>query len=42
MELIEEILVHEDKSITVKFKFENPYKEAMDYIEMNKEIIKTA
>lgn len=42
LELIEEILVHDDKSITVKFKFENPYKEAMDYIEMNKEVIKTA
>ena len=42
VELLEEILVHEDKSITVKFKFENPYKEAMEYIEMNKEIIKTA
>lgn len=42
IELIDEILVHEDKSITVKFKFENPYKEAMEYIEMNKDIIKTA
>lgn len=42
IELIDEILVHEDKSITVKFKFEDPYKEAMKYIEMNKEIIKSA
>ena len=42
VELVDEILVHEDTSLTVKFKFENPYKEAMEYIEMNKDIIKTA
>lgn len=42
MELVEEILVHKDKRITIVFKFEDPYKEAMDYIEMNKDIIKTA
>lgn len=42
IELIDEILVHEDKSITVKFKFEDPYKEAMEYIEMNKKIIESA
>ncbi len=42
MELVEEILVHDDKRITIKFKFENPYKEAMNYIEMNRDIIKTA
>ena len=42
MELVEEILVHKDKRITIVFKFEDPYKEAMEYIEMNKNIIKTA
>ena len=42
MELVEEILVHKDKRITIVFKFEDPYKEAMEYIEMNKDIIKTA
>lgn len=41
-ELVEEILVHEDKKITIVFKFQDPYKEAMEYIEMNKDIIKTA
>lgn len=42
MELVEEILVHKDKRITIVFKFQDPYKEAMEYIEMNKDIIKTA
>lgn len=42
MELVEEILVHKDKRITIVFKFEDPYKEAMEYIEMNKDIVKTA
>ncbi len=42
IELVEEILVHNNKEITIKFKFENPYKEAMEYIKMNKSIIKTA
>lgn len=41
-ELVEEILVHEDKKITIVFKFQDPYKKAMDYIEMNKDIVKTA
>ena len=42
VELVDEILVHEDKKITIRFKFQNPYKEAMEYIEMNKDVIKTA
>lgn len=42
IELVDEILIHEDKKITIVFKFQNPYKEAMDYIEMNKETIKSA
>lgn len=42
IELLDEILVHEGGNITVKFKFDDAYKEAMEYIEMNKEIVKTA
>ena len=42
LELIDEILVHEGGSITIKFKFDDAYKEALEYIEINKEIIKTA
>ncbi len=42
IELLDEILVHEGGNITVKFKFNDAYKEAMEYIEMNKEIVKTA
>ena len=42
LELIDEILIHEGGNITVKFKFDDAYKEALEYIEMNKEIIKTA
>ena len=42
IELVDEILIHEDKKITIVFKFQNPYKEAMEYIEMNKETIKSA
>ena len=41
-ELIEEILVHEGGNITVKFKFRDAYNDAMEYIKMNKGIIKTA
>ncbi len=41
-ELVEEILVHENKMITIKFKFEDAYKDAMHYIKMNKDVIKTA
>lgn len=37
-ELIDEILVHEGGKITVKFKFRDAFKDAMDYIEMNKGI----
>ena len=42
LELIDEILVHEGGNITIKFKFDDAYKEALEYIEINKEIIKTA
>ena len=36
------IIIKQDKKITIRFKFQNPYKEAMEYIEMNKDVIKTA
>ena len=42
IELVDEILVHNSGEITVKFKFSDAYKQAMEYIEMNKDIIKTA
>lgn len=42
IELVDEILIHEGGGITVKFKFDDAYKEAMEYIEMNKDAIKTA
>jgi len=42
LELIDEILVHEGGNITIKFKFDDAYKEALEYIEINKKIIKTA
>ena len=37
LELIDEILIHEGGNITVKFKFDDAYKDALEYIEMNKE-----
>ena len=42
LELIDVILVHEGGNITVKFKFDDAYKDAMEYIEINKDVIKTA
>ena len=42
LELVEEILVHEGGKITVKFKFEDAYQNAAEYIEMNKAAVKTA
>ncbi|MBE7014659.1 MAG: DUF4368 domain-containing protein [Ruminococcaceae bacterium] len=42
LELIDVILIHEGGNITVKFKFDDAYKDAVEYIEMNKEVIKTA
>ena len=42
LELIDVILVHEGGDITVKFKFDDAYKDALEYIEMNKDVIKTA
>lgn len=42
IELVDEILVHEGGEITIKFKFEDAYKDAMEYIEINKEVIKPA
>lgn len=42
VELVDEILIHEGGGITVKFKFDDAYKEVAEYIKMNKEVIKTA
>ena len=41
-ELIEEILVHEGGRITIKLKCNDAFEQAAEYIEMNKEITKTA
>ncbi|MGI6270620.1 MAG: DUF4368 domain-containing protein [Candidatus Howiella sp.] len=42
VELINEIRVHEGGSITIGFKFQDAYKNALEYIEVNREIAKTA
>lgn len=39
LDLVEEILVHDKNRITVRFKFEDAYEHALEYIEMNKESI---
>ena len=39
VELIDEILVHEGGNITIKFKFNDAYEKAAEYIEMNKDLI---
>lgn len=41
-ELIEEILVHEGGNITIRFKCSDAYEQVYEYIEMNKNIVKTA
>lgn len=38
VELVEEILIHEGGNIEVCFKFRDAYEQAVEYIEMNKEI----
>ena len=38
-ELVEEILVYEGGDIEVVFKFREPYSKAVEYIEMNKQLI---
>lgn len=38
VELIDEILVHEDNKITIHFKFADAYENVLEYVEMNKEI----
>ncbi len=41
-ELIEEILVHEGGNITIRMKCRDAFEQAAEYIEMNKDIAKTA
>ena len=41
-ELIEEILVHEGGSITIRIKFEDALAQLVEYVEMNRENIKSA
>ena len=40
--LVDEILVHEGGGITIRFKFEDIYKDTLEYIELNRDIIRTA
>lgn len=42
VDLIEEILVHEDSRITVRLKCKDAFEQATEYIKINKEIDKTA
>lgn len=42
VDLIEEILVHEDSKITVRLKCRDAFEQATEYIEINKDAVKTA
>ena len=42
MELVDKIYIHEDNKITIKFKFEDAYEEALEFINLNYEAIMTA
>lgn len=42
LELVEEILVYEGGDIKIRFRFSDAYAQALEYIEMNKSVTKTA
>ncbi len=42
LELIDEILIHEGERITIRLKCKDAFEQAVEYIEMNKDIVKTA
>ena len=42
IELVDEIRVHEGNKIEIDLKFKDAYKQVIEYIELNKEIAKTA
>lgn len=42
LELIDEILIHEGERITIRLKCRDAFEQAAEYIEMNKDIVKTA
>ena len=42
VELIDEIRVHEGNKIEIDLKFKDAYKQVIEYIELNKDIAKTA
>ena len=42
VDMIEEILVHEDSKITVRLKCRDAFEQATEYIEINKDAVKTA
>ena len=37
-ELVDDIFIHEGKEITIKFKYEDEYQRAIDYIKRNEKI----
>lgn len=42
LELIDEILIHEGERITIRLKCKDAFEQAVEYVEMNKDIVKTA
>ncbi len=42
LELIDEILIHEDNKITIRLKCKDAFEQATEYIEINKDAVKTA
>ena len=42
LELVDKILVHEDKSITICFKFRNELEQCREILELNGETLKVA
>lgn len=42
LELVDEILIHEGERITIRLKCKDAFEQASEYIEMNKDITKTA
>lgn len=39
VELIDEIIIHKNHRITIRFKFADEYQRLAEYVEMNKEIL---
>lgn len=37
--LVDMIYIYEDKKVKIAFKYQNPFKDALEYIENNKEVL---